>query len=89
MIDLYNGGYVTEARDIHLGIAGLSKGLLKFGNPTGVKYAMNKLGFNVGPARMPMTIMEDAGKSELDELLHEAAAYLSADHSLYRIRKAA
>ena len=89
MIDLYNAGKVAEARNIHAGVASLSKGLLKFGNPTGVKYVMNALGFNVGSARMPMTILEDVGKIELDKLLNEAKAYLSADNSMYSTRKAA
>ena len=83
MINLFNAGKVAEARAIHLCMAGLNKGLLAYGNPTGVKYAMNALGFEVGQARMPMTVLEDACKLKLDELLREAEEYLSVNSCVW------
>jgi 4-hydroxy-tetrahydrodipicolinate synthase len=40
-------------------------------NPIPLKYAMNKAGFGVGPARLPLDELSDEGKTAIDALLDE------------------
>ena len=49
----------------------------RFGIP-GLKYAMDRLGFYGGPARLPLLPISDAAKAEIDAALPQVVAELSA-----------
>ena len=40
-------------------------------NPIPIKTTMNKLGFNCGPCRLPLTTMTEESEAALDTLLHK------------------
>lgn len=58
-------GRVKEASDLQVGLADLIGSLFCEVNPIPVKEAMNLLGKNVGPCRMPLAEMEEANISRL------------------------
>lgn len=55
---LYIDGDVAASRDLQLQLSDLNKALFCEVNPIPVKEAMNILGFDVGPCRMPLCKME-------------------------------
>ena len=40
-------------------------------NPIGIKYAMNKLGFNVGSTRLPLSLPNTTTTNLIDNLLEK------------------
>ena len=61
----YLQGKVTEAGKQQVYYSRLIKALFSDVNPIPVKEAMNILGLNAGPCRLPLTEMDDAPKAEL------------------------
>ncbi|MDO8594210.1 MAG: 4-hydroxy-tetrahydrodipicolinate synthase [bacterium] len=47
-------GSILEARELHAKLFGLTKSLFLEGNPVGVKYAMELLGWDSGTVRLPL-----------------------------------
>ena len=62
------GDYET-ARQLQFKAYPLVKALFSEVNPIPVKAALNMLGFNAGPLRLPLTSMEEANKAKLREEL--------------------
>ena len=60
LIDAYRGGDVMRAARIHLDLAELVAALFATTSPIPVKWAMNELGFALGPCRSPLGTMPDA-----------------------------
>ena len=60
LIDAYRGGNVARAARIHLDLAELVAALFATTSPIPVKWAMNELGFALGPCRSPLGAMPDA-----------------------------
>ena len=54
MIGLILEGDVEAAAAEHLRLLPIFNGLFIITNPIPVRYALNRSGFNVGPARLPM-----------------------------------
>ena len=65
MVMEYLNGNHAAAMKIQLDAIPLINALFREVNPIPVKAAMNKLGMNAGPLRMPLTEMTDAGKEVL------------------------
>lgn len=66
---LYLEGKVEESRQLQLEYYDLCKALFWDVNPIPVKAALNMMGLNVGPCRMPLVEMDDEKKSALRKVL--------------------
>ncbi len=62
-------GDIEGSRDLFLELLELSNGLFMDVNPIPVKDAMNMMGMEVGPCRLPLLTMDDAGKARLAGIL--------------------
>lgn len=71
MIDNYYSGNVEAARHIHCELYPLFKGLFMATNPVPVKEAMNMLGMDVGPFRLPLTGLTEGQRIDLTKLLRQ------------------
>ena len=60
---------VAAAQVKHLDLMPLFTGLFWMSNPIPVKYALNKIGFPVGPTRLPLTQLDPDLARKLDEIL--------------------
>lgn len=67
----YLEGDVAGSRDLQLKMLPLVKALFSEVNPIPVKAAMNMMGMNVGPLRLPLTEMEDQNKAVLEQELRK------------------
>ncbi len=65
----YLEGNVYESLALQLEALDVIDGLFCEVNPIPVKAAMNMMGFNVGPLRRPLTVMEDAHQKILKEAM--------------------
>jgi len=54
MIEVHLAGDPEKAARLHRRLLPLFTAIMSQGNPTGVKYALNQLGFPVGPFRLPL-----------------------------------
>ena len=71
IVDLCRRNKFIEARDIHLRMMPLFKGLFMESNPIPIKYIMKKLGFTVGALRLPLTEISAENKKRMDAILAE------------------
>lgn len=69
IVDLYLQGRVAESRDLQLRAITLIDKLFCEVNPIPVKKAMNMMGMEVGPLRLPLTEMEDGHAEELKKAM--------------------
>ena len=69
MCDKFLNGDVAGAAKIQRETYGLFENLFSEVNPIPVKKAVNLMGFNAGPLRMPLTEMEDAHAKKLEEAM--------------------
>jgi len=69
MIQLTLNEDIGSAQKKHLELMPLFTGLFWMSNPIPVKYALNSVGFRVGPTRLPLTGMDDSLAKRLDEIL--------------------
>lgn len=67
----YLNGNVEKARQLQLEALDLCDALFCEVNPIPVKSALNLMGKNVGPLRMPLTEMEDNNKEKLQRAMKE------------------
>ncbi len=67
----YINGDVTEARNLQIKYTGLMNALFSDVNPIPVKEAMNMLGMQAGPCRLPLYDMSEDAKKGLKEKLAE------------------
>ncbi len=67
IVALFKEGKVEESRSIQIKAFPLIKALFSEVNPIPVKAALNLMGKEVGPLRMPLTEMEEANKAVLAE----------------------
>lgn len=67
----YLNGNVEKARQLQLDALDLCDALFCEVNPIPVKAALNLMGKNVGPLRMPLTEMEDNNKEKLQRAMKE------------------
>ena len=64
-------GDLVTARKIQNQYVDLMEGFFIDVNPIPIKTTMNKLGFNCGPCRLPLTTMTEESEAALDTLLHK------------------
>ena len=69
MIGLLLEGDVERAAAEHRRLHPLFKVLFVISNPIPVKYAVNKVGFNVGSPRLPLVPPDDRSAAEIDAML--------------------
>ena len=70
IVELFMNGKIEESRRLQLKALPLVRALFSEVNPIPVKAAMNLMGMEVGPLRMPLTEMEEAHKKVLaDEMV--------------------
>jgi 4-hydroxy-tetrahydrodipicolinate synthase len=65
----YLDGDHIKSRDLQLEYLELCNALFSDVNPIPVKEAMNQMGWNVGPCRMPLCEMSEAGKANMTRVL--------------------
>ena len=71
-------GDVKTGAGLQLKYLSLAKALFLEVNPIPVKAAMNMMGFNAGPLRMPLTEMEDTNKEILKQAMIDAGVKVVA-----------
>ncbi len=71
MVNAFMAGNVTLATQIHLQLYPIFKGLFVTSNPVPVKAALNMLGFQVGPPRLPLVEATPAEKESIKKVLAE------------------
>ncbi len=72
IVKLYLGGQTKEALKIQLDLIPLIDTLFSEVNPIPIKEALNLMGFNVGPCRMPLSRMEEDNITQLKQALINA-----------------
>lgn len=71
MIQAFHAGNHLKAAKIHQNILPVIKGLFKHPNPVVVKYALSKIGVEVGSLRLPLVEMTKEEKIEFDSIWNE------------------
>ncbi len=71
LTEKYANGDTKGALDLQLGMLSVMESMFYEVNPIPVKTAMNMLGFEVGPLRMPMCEMEDSNAEKLKVALKD------------------
>jgi 4-hydroxy-tetrahydrodipicolinate synthase len=78
LINAYVKGDVDVARDIHLGLLPVIKALMTTAaNPVPIKSAINAMGFNVGPFRLPLVPLTDDQLKSVLKTINDAGAYIT------------
>ena len=72
MIDAYGAGRTEEAATIHRALLPVTKTMFLTSNPAPIKWALNHLGFEVGPPRLPLVEppaeVQDKIRAELERV---------------------
>lgn len=71
MIEYFLTGDINKAREIHLKIFPIIKGLFITTNPVPLKEALNILSMNVGGLRLPLTGASESEKERIREMLKD------------------
>jgi 4-hydroxy-tetrahydrodipicolinate synthase len=69
MISAYGAGKVDEAREIHLRLMPLFKAMFLTTNPVPVKRALEFMGFETGPLRLPLVDLTEQEAQTVKEVL--------------------
>jgi 4-hydroxy-tetrahydrodipicolinate synthase len=71
-------GDTRKAAEIHMQLLPLFTSLFLVSNPQPVKYALNKIGFNVGEPRLPLVEPDAVTAALIDEALKKSKIDLPA-----------
>lgn len=71
MINSFLEGRTDVAASIHRRLQPLFSALFVVSNPIPVKYALNKVGFKVGPPRLPLVEPDEKARSVIDHALQD------------------
>ena len=71
LVTAFEKGDNATAAELHLNNYPVYKTLFIRTSPMPVKYALNRLGFPAGPCRMPLVELDEAARSQIDQLLHD------------------
>ena len=86
LLDAYAAGDVTTARRIHQGLAPVINALMTTAsNPVPVKQAVNALGFNVGPFRLPLVPMPEDDLRRVMKVIDEAGDLITFKKAVARV----
>ena len=78
LIEAYVRGDVDVARDIHHGLLPVIKSLMTTAaNPVPIKSAINAMGFNVGPFRLPLVPLTGEQLKSVMKTIQEAGEFIS------------
>jgi len=78
MIDAYVRADTDVARDIHQGLLPVIKALMTTAaNPVPLKSAINAMGFNAGPFRLPLVPLTDEQLKSVLKTIHDAGEFIS------------
>ena len=69
LYELSTGGKIAEARALQGRLLPASKALVSRWGATGMKYALDQLGYYGGPVREPLCPLSEAARKEIDEAL--------------------
>jgi 4-hydroxy-tetrahydrodipicolinate synthase len=69
MVDLILAGKIQEAAAIHRSLVPLVNAMFSVPSPAPIKYALNKLGFNVGKPRLPLVEVNKNEAARIDDVL--------------------
>lgn len=69
MIDKAVSGEINQAAAIHRNLLPLFKALFVVPNPIPIKYALNHIGFGVGPPRLPLTPPDEKSAASIENTL--------------------
>jgi 4-hydroxy-tetrahydrodipicolinate synthase len=69
MIDSFKAGDSMNAARIHRGFLDIFYGIFLSTNPIPIKEALNLMGLDVGPCRLPLCPMEDDKLASFKEIL--------------------
>ena len=72
MVEAFAVGRHKEALTLQQENLALINSLFAETSPIPLRYVMNKAGFDVGPARLPLAELSDSGKAVIDTALEEA-----------------
>lgn len=71
MMDAYRLGQIKQAAAIHQRYQPLFKGMFLAPSPAPVKFALNKMGLNTGPMRLPMVPLSQREESKILAMLND------------------
>jgi len=78
LIDAHNRGDNEIARDIHHGLLPVIKALMTTAaNPVPIKSALNAMGFNAGPFRLPLVPLTDDQLKSVMKTINDAGEYIT------------
>ena len=78
MIDAFVRADNDVARDIHLGLLPVIKALMTTAaNPVPIKSAVNAMGFNAGPFRLPLVPLPDDQLKSVMKTIQEAGEFIT------------
>ena len=69
MYAAWEAGDTAKAGEIQVRLAPLVKAMFLVGNPVPVKWALNEIGFRVGPPRPPLVEPDDAIREQIRAVL--------------------
>lgn len=71
LVAAFEKGDNATAAELHLNNYPVYKTLFVRTSPMPVKYALNRLGFAAGPCRMPLVELDEAARTQVDQMLHD------------------
>jgi len=78
LIDAYSRGDNEIAQDIHHGLLPVIKALMTTAaNPVPIKSALNAMGFNAGPLRLPLVPLTDEQLKSVMKTINDAGEYIT------------
>jgi 4-hydroxy-tetrahydrodipicolinate synthase len=78
LIDAYSRGDNEIAQDIHHGLLPVIKALMTTAaNPVPIKSALNAMGFNAGPFRLPLVPLTDEQLKSVMKTINDAGEYIT------------
>ena len=78
MLDAHSRGDNEVAQDIHHGLLPVIKALMTTAaNPVPVKSALNAMGFNAGPFRLPLVPLTAEQLKSVMKTIHDAGEYVT------------
>ncbi|MPN20269.1 4-hydroxy-tetrahydrodipicolinate synthase [bioreactor metagenome] len=74
MIGAFETGNLTEAQTIHQELLPFFKVMFITTNPIPVKTAVNLIGQNAGPLRLPLVAPTDSELAKIKQMMHEVGS---------------
>jgi 4-hydroxy-2-oxoglutarate aldolase len=72
LFDLFNAGEIEKGRDLHLRMLPVNLAITSRFGVSGLKAALDMVGYYGGPPRLPLLPLDDARRQELQEILQTA-----------------